>query len=47
VRVLEVAAGIAVIVLALALPFGLLGGLAWVGARAAGRRRRERALDAL
>jgi uncharacterized protein DUF4349 len=45
VRVLEVAAGIAVIVLALLLPLALVGGLAAVAARGAGRRRRERALD--
>ncbi len=45
VRVLEVAAGIAVIVLALLLPLALLGGLGAVAARMLGHRRRERALD--
>ena len=45
VRVLEVAAGIAVIVLAIALPLGILVALAVVGGRVVGRRRRERALD--
>jgi hypothetical protein len=45
VRVLEVAAGIGVIVLALLLPLGLIGGLAVAAGRVAGRRRRERALD--
>jgi len=44
-RVLEVAAGVAVIVLAIALPLALLAALAAGGARLAGRRRRERALD--
>jgi len=44
-RVLEVAAGVALIVLALALPIALLAGVAAAGARVAGRRRRERALD--
>ena len=44
-RVLEVAAGVALIVLALALPLALLAGVAAAGARLAGRRRRERALD--
>ena len=44
-RVLEVAAGVAVIVLAIALPLALLAALAAGGARIAGRRRRERALD--
>jgi hypothetical protein len=45
VRVLEVAAGILVIALALLLPLGLVGGLGWLGGRIAVRRRRERALD--
>jgi hypothetical protein len=45
VRVLEVAAGIAVIALAIALPLGLLAGLAALLARTLGHRRRERALD--
>jgi hypothetical protein len=45
VRVLEVAAGIALIVLAIALPLALLAGLAVAASRVAGRRRRERALD--
>jgi hypothetical protein len=45
VRVLEVAAGIGVIALALLLPLALLGGLATAAARVIGRRRRERALD--
>jgi len=44
-RVLEVAAGIAVIVLALLLPLALIGGVGAAAARVAGRRRRERALD--
>jgi hypothetical protein len=44
-RVLEVAAGIAVIALAIALPIALLAAIAAGGARLAGRRRRERALD--
>jgi Domain of unknown function (DUF4349) len=45
VRVLEVAAGIAVIVLAIALPLGLLAAFAALLARMLGHRRRERALD--
>jgi len=45
VRVLEVAAGIAVIVLALLLPIALLGGLGALAGRMLGHRRRERALD--
>jgi hypothetical protein len=44
-RVLEVAACVAVIVLAIALPLALLAALAAGGARLTGRRRRERALD--
>ena len=45
VRVLEVAAGIAVIVLALLLPLALLAGLGALASRMFGHRRRERALD--
>ena len=45
VRVLEVAAGIALIVLAIALPLAALAGLGLAASRVAGRRRRERALD--
>ena len=45
-RVLEVAAGIALIVLAILLPLAVLALLAVAAARIAGRRRRERALDA-
>ena len=45
VRVLEVAAGIALIVLAIALPLAILVALAVIGGRVIGRRRRERALD--
>jgi hypothetical protein len=45
VRVLEVAAGIAVIVLALLIPLALLAGLGAVGSRMLGHRRRDRALD--
>jgi hypothetical protein len=45
VRVLEVAAGIALVGLAIALPLGLLAALGLAAARVAGRRRRERALD--
>jgi Domain of unknown function (DUF4349) len=45
IRVLEVAAGIALVALAIALPLAVLGFLGWLAARAAGRRRRERALD--
>ncbi|MEA2282138.1 MAG: hypothetical protein QOK21_2745 [Solirubrobacteraceae bacterium] len=44
-RVLEVAAGVALVALAVAVPFALLGGLAWLAARTLGRRRRERLLD--
>ena len=44
-RVLEVAAGIAVIALAIALPLALLAAIAAGGARLARGRRRERALD--
>lgn len=45
-RVLEVAAGVLLIALAVAVPLALLGAPAWLGARAARRRRREHALDA-
>jgi hypothetical protein len=44
-RVLEVAAGIAIMALAIAIPFGLLGAAGGFGGRRALRRRRERALD--
>jgi hypothetical protein len=47
VRVLEVAAGVALVALAFALPLGLVGGGAWLAARHGVRRRRERALDAV
>jgi hypothetical protein len=46
-RVLEVAAGVALIVLAVALPLALLAGLAAIAARWTRRRRREHALDAV
>jgi Domain of unknown function (DUF4349) len=46
-RVLEVAAGVALIVLAVALPLALLGGAAGLTARWTRRRRREHALDAV
>jgi len=46
VRVLEVAAGIALIALAVALPLAIVALLAALASRVAGRRRRERALDA-
>ena len=45
-RVLEVAAGIALIVLSIVLPLAILAGLARAAARLGGRRRRERTLDA-
>lgn len=45
-RILEVAAGVALIALALSIPIGLIGLLAWLGVRWTVRRRRERALDA-
>jgi len=45
-RVLEVAAGIALIVLSIALPLAIVALLAGAAARLLGRRRRERALDA-
>jgi hypothetical protein len=44
-RVLEVTAGVLLIVLAVALPLALLGGAAGLAARSARRRRRESALD--
>jgi Domain of unknown function (DUF4349) len=44
-RVLEVAAGVAVIAAAVLLPLGLVWLLGWLGRRAVVRRRRERALD--
>ena len=46
-RVLEVAAGVALIALAVALPLALLGAPAAVAARWSRRRRREHALDAV
>jgi len=46
-RVLEVAAGIALIALALGVPLALLAALAALGAHWARRRRREHALDAV
>jgi hypothetical protein len=45
VRVLEVAAGIALIAFAVALPLVLLGAPAWIATRRLTQRRRERALD--
>jgi Domain of unknown function (DUF4349) len=44
-RVLEVAAGIALVAFAVALPLVLLGAPAWLATRRLNRRRRERALD--
>jgi hypothetical protein len=44
-RVLEVAAGIALIAFAVALPLALVGAPAWIASRRVTRRRRERALD--
>lgn len=44
-RVLTVAAGVAVITLAVLVPVSLVGGLAWWAAAAVRRRRREQALD--
>jgi hypothetical protein len=44
-RVLEVAAGVAVIALALLIPLLIAGGLGWIATRGVTRRRRERALD--
>jgi hypothetical protein len=46
-RVLEVAAGVALIVLAVSLPIALLAGLGALAARWSRRRRREHALDAV
>jgi hypothetical protein len=46
-RVLEVAVGVALIVLAVAVPLALLAALGWVAARWTRRRRREHALDAI
>jgi len=46
-RVLEVAAGIGLILLAVALPIGVIVALAALAARATTRRRRSRALDAV
>jgi hypothetical protein len=46
VRVLEVAAGVTLVGLAVLLPFALLAGLAAAAARATRRRRREQALNA-
>ncbi len=46
-RVLEVTAGIALIALAVGLPLALVAALVAAGARWGGRRRRERALDAV
>jgi Domain of unknown function (DUF4349) len=44
-RVLEVAAGVALIAAAVLFPLALIWLLAWLARRAIGRRRRERALD--
>jgi hypothetical protein len=46
-RVLEVAAGVLLVALAAAVPLGLVAALAVLAARAARRRARERALDAV
>lgn len=46
-RILEVAAGVALIALAVLLPLSLVALAAWVAARQVTRRRRERALDAI
>jgi hypothetical protein len=43
-RILQTAAGIALLVLAIGLPLALLGGLASIGGRAVRRRRREAVL---
>jgi hypothetical protein len=43
--VLEVAAGVVVVALAVVAPFALLGLLAWLAGRTLTRRRRERLLD--
>ena len=45
-RVLEVAAGVALVALAVLLPLALLALIAWPLGRAVQRRRREGALDA-
>jgi hypothetical protein len=45
-RVLEVAAGVALIAIAALLPLLVAGGLGWAASRGLARRRRERALDA-
>lgn len=45
-RVLEVAAGVTMVALAVLIPLGLIAGLGAIGTRAARRRRREQALDA-
>jgi hypothetical protein len=44
-RVLEVAAGVALIAAAVLLPVALIWLLAWLARRGISRRRRERALD--
>ena len=44
-RVLEVSLGVALVVLAVCVPLGLLAGAAGVAARLVARRRREHALD--
>jgi hypothetical protein len=44
-RVLEVAAGIALIAFAVALPLALVGAPAWIASKRVAQRRRERALD--
>jgi hypothetical protein len=46
-RILEVAAGVAVVTAAALLPIVLIAALAWLAGRRALRRRREAALDAL
>jgi hypothetical protein len=46
-RILEVAAGVALIALAIGLPLGLIALSAWLAVRQVTRRRRERALDAI
>jgi hypothetical protein len=44
-RVLEVAAGVALVGAAVAVPVGLLAAAAWAAVRLGARRRRERLLD--
>jgi hypothetical protein len=44
-RVLEVSAGVALVVLAVAVPVGLIAAAAWAAVRVGTRRRRERLLD--